>query len=224
MARARMAPVFIMESTMNSIIRTAVLGAAAGLVTFPTAAFAESPLADAPSFTMSIGAGTSASSIGYLIDPEQSIGGSFNNRPSLNNRIGVTFSKWVLFASLGRDSVAQSVGGESVSASVLNGGMGARFYMKPLRVKKATPYIMAQAFTTVAALDTGNDGLDDRASNTQTVGLLPAFGGEYAFSDGLSVSGETGIAYSRSMYDDGDDVLEVSATAFSSAVYLNIYF
>ena len=100
-------------------------------------------------------------------------------------------------------------------------GIGGRYYIKPLRVKKATPYVMGQLFTTVAALDSGNDDLDDVASDQQTVGIQPAFGGEYAFSDALSIGGEVGLSYSRSAYDDGDDTLEIAASLLTSAAYLN---
>ena len=203
----------------------ASLLAAAAVVVLPSSALAESPLADSPSFTMSVGATSSATSFDYILggggDPT---GFTFGSGPVLSNRLGVTFSKWVLFASLSRGSVASAYDGETLSASLATAGVGSRFYLKPLRVKKATPYIMAQIFTTVAALDSGNDNLDDAASDQQTAGVQPAFGGEYAFSESLSIGGEVGLSYSRSAYDDGDDTLEVAATLLTSAAYLNFYF
>ena len=200
------------------------LAAVAAFVALPSSALAESPLADSPSFTMSIGATSSANSFDYILGEGDPTGFSFGSGPVLANRLGVTFSKWVLFASLSRGSVASAYDGETQSASLATAGIGSRFYLKPLRVKKVSPYIMGQIFTTVAALDSGNDDLDDAASDQQTAGIQPAFGGEYAFSDALSIGGEVGISYSRSAYDDGDDTLEVASTLLTSAAYLNFYF
>ncbi len=91
---------------------------------------------------MSVGAGGAASSLDYVLGSGDPSSLTFGGAPSLSNRLGVTFSKWVMFASFNRGSVAVSYDGESQSASVVTAGLGSRFYLKPLRVKKATPYIM----------------------------------------------------------------------------------
>lgn len=173
---------------------------------------------------MSVGATSSATSFEYIAGGGDAATFRFGSGPVLANRLGVTFSRWVLYASLNRGSAASAYDGDTYSASLATVGIGGRYYIKPLRVKKATPYVMGQLFTTVAALDSGNDDLDDAASDQQTVGFQPAFGGEYAFSDALSIGGEVGLSYSRSAYDDGDDTLEVAATLLTSAAYLNFYF
>jgi hypothetical protein len=196
---------------MNTISKSALLVSAAGFLALPTAAMAESPLADAPAFTMSVGAGSSLASL--------DVPGA-----SLNNRLGITFSKWVLFASVDRVSGNLNNDGDVFGASLTTAGIGGRWYLKPLRVKKATPYIMAQAFTVVPMLNTGEDAVDDAASNVQSYGIAPAYGGEYALSDSASLSGEIGLSIWRGAYEEGDAKVEATVSAITSSMFLNFYF
>ncbi len=187
--------------------------AAVGLLA-PSAALADSPLGGGPAFTMSVGRGATVGVAGAPI----SIGAQ-----SMDNRFGVTLSKLVAFASIDLDRVTGEVDGEAYGVRLATVGLGARYYLKGLKVGKAAPYVVGELFTVSPRQDTGDEDTDDAANAVSSFGFAPGFGGEYAFAKSFSLSGEVGLPILRASTDEPVDI-SATSISFSSNLFLNFYF
>jgi len=192
---------------MNTLIRTT---AALTLLISPTAALADSPLDSAPGFAMSVGAGSS-------------VGSAELPGLSLNNRIGVSLSKMVLFASFDMLSASYEIDSAAGSASLTTLGAGGRYFLKPLRLQKATPYIAAELFTVIPRTNIDN-GTDSFVEKVKSFGVLGAFGGEYAFAESASVGGELGLSQWIGAYSESNVDASAKVMGVNSSIFLNFYF
>lgn len=192
----------------SSLAAGLVVGAAA---LAPSLALADSPLAKAPGFTMSVGRGASVPlNLGVL--------GVEN---ALNNRFGATFSKFVVFGSIDLNRVTGDVDGDAYGTRLLTIGAGGRYYLGKFKTEKAAPYVVAELFTTAPRQDSGDDNVDDAVNSISSFGFAPGFGGEYAFADSFSVSGEVGLPIIMASMSEAD--LKATTINISSNLFLNFY-
>jgi hypothetical protein len=197
-------------SRSSTLVAAAVAGV--GLL-LPASALADSPLGSAPSFTMSVGRGTAL--------PLNL--GAVGLQNSFNNRFGVTFSQFVVFASIDLNRVTGAIDDEAYGTRLLSLGAGGRYYLGKFKTEKATPYVVAELFSTMPRQDSGDDNADDAVNAISSFGFSPGFGGEYAFAKSFSLSGEVALPIIAASTDEPVDV-SATTIAFSSNLFMNFYF
>ena len=141
----------------------------------------------------------------------------------MSNRIGAVLGPVVAFGTLGMYSGGDHLDGDTRSSRVYVPGVGLRYHFSPMVPKKASPYVVATAYTKKLQSDVESD-LDRVFEDVKRQGFSAGFGGEYAFAGACSVAGEVGLAHDIARYDeDGMEWMQVSTT-ITSTVLLNFYF
>jgi len=173
----------------------------------PLTATAADPLDAGTRFTMSVGLGNT---------PGQPA-------PTMSNRLGVALGPVVAFGTLGMHSGGTHLDGETRSSRVYVPGIGLRYHFRSMAPKKASPYIVASTYTKKMQSDVQED-IDKLKEDVKKFGFGGAFGGEYAFTEAMSMSGEVGLAHDVMKYDENDVVFMRVSTELTSTVLVNFYF
>ena len=187
----------------------------------PLTASAADPLDSGTRFTMSIGMGNQPvmrlrQVDGPMLPPPVS-------GPMMTNRLGAVLGPVVAFGTFNVSSGGDHIDGDTRKSRVIAPGVGVRYNIRPMAPKKASPYVVASAYTKMLASDVETE-FDKVVEDVQRSGFAGAFGGEYALAGACSVAGEVGLAHDIAKYDDnGVEWMQVS-TALTSTVLLNFYF
>lgn len=188
----------------------------------PATAGAADPMDAGTRFTMSIGMGNTPSmnlpesQADTLLPPAAS-------GPMMSNRLGVVLGPVVAFGTVGMYSGGFHSDGETITSRVLVPGLGVRYHIRPMAPKKASPYVVASAYSKVLQSDVEKE-VDDVLEDVQRRGFAGGFGGEYAFSQAFSVAGEVGLAHDSARLEEGNTVVMQVSTAVTSTVLVNLYF
>ena len=193
----------------------------AATMVMSTTAEAADPMDGDTRFTMSIGMGNQPTirlrqPDGPMIPPAMS-------GPMMSNRLGVVLGPVVAFGTLGMSSGGDHIDGNTRTSRAIVPGVGVRYHIRPMAPKKASPYIVASAYTKTLQSDVEKD-VDNVLEDVKRSGFKGGFGGEYAFAGAFSVAGEVGLAHDIAKYDDSDLTWMQVSTTVTSTVLLNFYF